>query len=272
MSFTLMSNKFFEIPPERFNGKIPFIISDLINEMKRRKVENIQGIFRLNGSDVRCKELIENFNNGQVTDFTKYNDINTLSTVLKRYFRKMSENGPLIPFSLYKNIIKIMDDPSSNQEQQINLIKPLLRSEMSECRLKILKYLCQFLTFIAENEDKNQMNIKNLAICIAPNIIVSETQSDGAMKESGIVNNAFALILENYESFLDGITVSDDDIMSEEDIAVLTSPKFAVSTLQHLILRCKERENSVIPYIPFCQFSNNPRYKSPTKSPQIVDD
>lgn len=267
-----MSKKYFEAPPEKFNGKIPFIVSDLINEMKRRKVENIQGIFRLNGSDLRCKELIETLNNKRVTDFSQYNDINTLSTVLKRYFRKMSENGPLIPFSLYKQIVKIMDDPSAGEDQQINLIKPLLRSEMTECRLKILLYLCQFLTFIAKNESKNQMNIKNLSICIAPNIIVSETQSDGAMKESGLINNAFALILGNFEKFFDGITITEDDFMSEEDIAVLTSPKFAVSTLQHLILRCKERDNSIIPYVPYCQISNNPKYKRPTNPPQVLDD
>lgn len=272
MSYLLMSKKFFEIPPEKFNGKIPFIVTDLIEEMKRRKVENIQGIFRLNGSDVRCRELIENLNNGRVTNFSKYSDINTLSTVLKRYFRKMSESGPLIPFSLYKKLISVMDDSSMSQEQQVNLIKPLLRSEMSECRLKILKYLCQFLTFISEHESENQMNIKNLAICIAPNIIVSQTQTDGAMKESGLVNNAFALILGKYESFLDGISINEDDIMTDEDFAVMTSSKFPVSTLQHLILRYKEREDSLIPYIPFCHFSENPKYIRPSKSPQLIDD
>ena len=263
--------KYFEVPPEKFNGKIPYIVSDLIEEMKRRKVEKIQGIFRLNGSDVRCKELIDSLNNGRVTDFSQYSDINTLSTVLKRYFRKMSEANPLFPFSLYNKIISAMNDSSMTEEQHINLLRPLLRSEMSECRLKILKYLCQFLTFLAENESENQMNINNLSICIAPNVIVPQHQSDDAMKESGLVNNAFALIVRNYETFLDGITINEEDIMTDEDFALMTSPKFVVSTLQHLILRCKEREDTLIPYIPYCQISNNPRYKRPTKVLQLND-
>ncbi|OHS99469.1 RhoGAP domain containing protein [Tritrichomonas foetus] len=265
--------KFFEIPPERFSGKIPFIVTDLIQEMRRRNCEKVVGLFRLNGSDVRCKQLIEELNKGRVTDFSHITDIHTIATVLKRYFRRMSEHDPLIPFTIAECFIALMEIDSNDAEpQQLKVMKSLIHENLNQCRKKILYYLCEFLTFIAENESSNQMSVKNLSICIAPNIIVSDHNSGNAMQESGFVNSAFSLLLTHYKEMID-IELTNEDFCDEEDIAQICSPKINMVNVKHLIVRCKLRENSLIPYVPTCRVSKNEMFKRPTKKPvALVDD
>ena len=91
----------FELPPEKFRGKIPFIVSDIVNELKKRKCEEVEGIFRHNGSDTGIKQLINEFNYGQIQDWSKYTEIHILSVTLKRYLRRIADFEPLIPFELY---------------------------------------------------------------------------------------------------------------------------------------------------------------------------
>lgn len=263
----MASPNYFDAKPERFNGKIPFILSDLINEMKKRNVEKKEGIFRLNGSDTQCRELIECFNKTNNVDLSIYQDINTLSTVLKRYFGKMSDTNSLIPNDLYDPIMGLMANPNLTEEQQIEELKKFLLSGMQLPRLKILKYLCQFLAFIESNKAENQMTFKNLSICISPNLLVSKHPSQGAIKQSNYVINAVTLIFQHYETILESVPLSDDDIMTD----AFSLPKYNISDLEHLVARCKARENSLIPYVPVCRFSRNKKYKRPTKEPRFAD-
>ncbi|KAH0786271.1 RhoGAP domain containing protein [Histomonas meleagridis] len=262
--------RYFELPLESYNGKIPFIVVDLIEEMRRRHVENFVGIFRLNGSDSRVKEIIERYNHGPINDLSSYTDINNLSTTLKRYFRYMAEqHRPLIPYELYDCFIGLMG--CGVEEREIEVSKSLVKN-MTPCSLKTLAYLCKFLKDITENQAVNNMTSSNLAICIAPNILVPQSPTESLMTESGLSNSALDLMIRCYDQIFDDVVITEDDFCNDEDIASLNAPKVNIEKLKHLIARCKLREGSLIPYIPICRLLKSPCYARPTKEPPHFDD
>lgn len=263
--------RFFEIPLESFNGKIPFIVVDLIEEMRRRHVENIQGIFRLNGSDSRVKEIIERYNNGPISSFAEYKDINDLSTTLKRYFRYMTfEKRPLIPFELYDCFIGLMN--YGDEEKTNEVMKGLLKN-LNQAKYKTLGYLIKFLNDISKNQSVNNMTAMNLAICITPNILVAPETNQSLMKESGLANQVIELMIKNYDQIFDELVITKDDFCTDEDIATLWVPKLDLELIKQLTIRCKLREESLIPYVPMCRVLCSKKiYQRPNKPLPVFDD
>ena len=143
---------------------------------------------------------------------------------------------------------------------------------MSPCCIKTLAYLCKFLKDITENQAVNNMTSSNLAICIAPNILVPPSTSESLMQESGLSNSALDLMIRCYDQIFDDVVVTEADFCDEEDIASLSAPKVNTEKLKQLIERCKLRENSLIPFVPLCRLLNSPCYVRPAKEPPHFDD
>ena len=74
-----LEHHFFSMPPEAFHGKIPYIVSDLICELRRRQWYKVEGIFRLNGSDKVIKEIVADIDKGPIADWSKYPSVHDLA-------------------------------------------------------------------------------------------------------------------------------------------------------------------------------------------------
>lgn len=257
------------LSPEAYSGKIPFIVTDLISELRRRHAEKVEGIFRLNGSDIKIKELTEALSHGPISNWENY-DVHCISTALKRYFRDMSEHEPLIPHDLYDCVIATM---SVKEEGRYAVLLKKIINSISPPRQLTLAYLCKFCAEITENSSENKMSPKNLSICIGPNIIVSHDEDDAnAMKNSSLANNAFEIMISHFNEIFGDIALDDSVICEDEDLEPLLAPTLNTVNVNHFVVRNKYRQGSLIPYVPVCRISNSPEFKRPSFQPPPLED
>lgn len=271
------SHHFFDMPPEAFHGKIPFIVTDLITELKRRNCVDQDGIFRLNGADSRINQLISELDKGRVQDWSKYNnpeDIHVISCALKRYFRKMAEKEPLATHEYYQCFIGAMESIKADPKS-----KPVLNNLVGllpKIRRIILGYLCKFLYEISQNSAKNRMTPSNLSICFAPNILVSSDETDlpqeVQLQQTNSANDVFAILIEDYQTIFKGINFDDENLLcTEEDFNLFNAPPINVVHIQNQIFRCNFRHGHIIPFVPLCRLIDSQKFKRPTRDPPNPD-
>lgn len=255
---------FFELPPEAYDGKLPFVLEDLINRLQELHAEKIEGIFRLNGSDTQIRALIADLNKERITDWSKYPDIHTIATTLKRYFGKMASHEPIIPFDFYQPIIQVIGSEDDSDSSKVSFLHGIINS-ISYSRQITLAYLIQFLKTIANNSDVNKMTPSNIGICFGPNLI--QTEGSAKMSDSAAINGATALMIQYYDQVFDGIVIDESIFCNDEDIAILTRPAPNLMHIQHQIFRCQFRLNHKIPYIPLCNLISSGTFSRPQRSP-----
>ena len=231
---------FWQQPPEVYQGKIPFIVSDLIQQLVNLKAEKIEGIFRLNGSDKLIKELIEELDKQRITDWSKFQNVHTIATALKRYFRAMATIEPVIPFRLYNECIEIGRN-AQEEDEAVERIKSVVK-KLDIGRYNTLSYLIKYLHFITEHSDENMMTPKNVAVCFGPNIITSDRpDSSDAFNDSILVVNVLEVMISHYDEIFDNKDTINEFLCDEEDIAALSIPPLKWSHVANLMTRTKDR-------------------------------
>ena len=270
------ANHFFQMAPESFHGKIPFIVTDLITELRRRNCEDAVGIFRLNGSDTQTRELCDALDKGKVTDWSPY-DIHTVSTALKRYFRQMAETEPLVPMESYDCIIAVVNIRDTMNSMDINdsIVEKLAKviEQMPKIRMLTLGYLCKFLVEIAAKKEVNKMNEQNIAICFAPNILtMPDLPPTEIAEQSKLANTAFQLILENFDKIFPNFHVDESMYCNEDDFSLFNAPPFNVVHIQTQIFRCNFRRNHIIPFVPLCRLVDADVFQRPARPAPGIDE
>ena len=143
-----MNKCFFELPPEAYNGKIPFVITDLIEHVKEMHIELLVGVFRVNGNEPIIKSIIADLNHGRIKDWSKYEDMHSISTAIKRFFGKMVLNNPIIPYEYYSTIIKVMK--TRDLQNEVTTLTQIIQT-INECRRNTLAYLMDFYILLLVN-------------------------------------------------------------------------------------------------------------------------
>lgn len=249
------------MPPELFHGKIPFPVEKLIKELRSRGAVNVEGIFRLNGSDTRTCELIEELDNGPDVNLRNYTDIHVIATALKRYFRTMSNMDPLIPHECFNCLITMMS-MKDNPTHMVAVVKEFLIETMPVGRFRLLGYFFQFLHEICKNSEKNLMTASNLAVCIAPNVIAENgSQAQGSMNATRAVEFLISYFIDIFPDFAPNVSW----FCTDEDIKEAYVPPLNVAHIEQQIVKAGLRKNHIIPYVPICRFSSKPCYKKPSR-------
>jgi hypothetical protein len=217
---------FFEAPPEAFHGKLPFVLTDLVTELRRRHSRDVEDIFRLDGSDTDIRRLIGELNEGRVTDWSKYEDIHVLACALKRYFRVMSEREPIIPNELCPSLIATMDlDPHPEIVQQQRRLFPAIVRLLSPIRALTLGYLIQYLNDVSLNCAVNRMTASNLGICFGlPLVGDGALEAETAVRDQTCVNAGIAMMIETFTETFESYVFTDDLIMTVDDFQEFSRP------------------------------------------------
>jgi RhoGAP domain len=97
------------------------------------------------------------------------NDLNAhlLAAVIKKSLRELST--PAIPAVLYKQFIDVAD---TDKDKQKEAVKELI-AKMSPEHRKLIARIMVFLRKMIDHKDTTNMNAYNLAVVIAPNILVA---------------------------------------------------------------------------------------------------
>eukprot|EP00090_Calanus_glacialis_P007630 TRINITY_DN16073_c0_g1_i10.p1 TRINITY_DN16073_c0_g1~~TRINITY_DN16073_c0_g1_i10.p1 ORF type:complete len:884 (-),score=266.77 TRINITY_DN16073_c0_g1_i10:79-2730(-) len=151
---------------EATGDKIPLVIESCIRTINLFGMRH-QGIFRVTGSHIDIKQFKEAFENGEdpFACMMDGNQINTVSGVLKSYFRKLTE--PLFSeayFDQFMNITNIGENVEFVVKAR-NIVQ-----QWSEPHIAVTRYLFAFLNDLSQYSEETQMDPYNIAICFGPNL------------------------------------------------------------------------------------------------------
>ncbi|XP_026561270.1 rho GTPase-activating protein 18 [Pseudonaja textilis] len=148
--------------------RTPLIFQKLISQIEGGKLET-EGLLRIPGVVARvknlCQELESKFYEGTFNwDSVKQHDA---ASLLKFFIRELPQ--PLFTVEYLKAFQDVQKLPTKkHQLQALNLLVLLL----PEGNRDTLKVLLEFLQRVIDHRDKNKMNLKNVAMVMAPNLFV----------------------------------------------------------------------------------------------------
>ncbi|ETE64642.1 Rho GTPase-activating protein 18 [Ophiophagus hannah] len=146
----------------------PLIFQKLISQIEGGKLET-EGLLRIPGVAARvknlCQELESKFYEGTFNwDSVKQHDA---ASLLKLFIRELPQ--PLFTVEYLKAFQDVQKLPTKkHQLQALNLLVLLL----PEGNRDTLKVLLEFLQRVIDHRDKNKMNLKNVAMVMAPNLFM----------------------------------------------------------------------------------------------------
>lgn len=210
---------------------------------------DVEGIFRLSGSEKRIKELQKIFNSpdryGKGLDWTGYT-VHDAANILRRYFNQLPE--PIIPLDFYdrfrdpmrgyqSHAVGLMDGPteSTSKFDPERVIKTyqLLITQVPPLNRQLLLYILDLLAVFASKSDLNKMTTANLAAIFQPGIL-SHPNHDMAPAEYRLSQDVMIFLIEHQDYFLIGMqgTAADEKTVQEVESGPPT-PQNRSSTPRH---------------------------------------
>lgn len=186
----------------------------------RTLATDVEGIFRLAGSEKRIKELKHQFDTpdrfGKGLDWTGYT-VHDAANILRRYFNQLPE--PIIPLDFYERFRQPLRNHQAEAVGHIDGQAPaignfnfsaaigtyqVLIKELPPLNRQLLLYILDLLAVFAAKADINKMTTSNLAAIFQPGIL-SHPSHDMAPQEYRLSQDVLIFLIENQDHFLIGM-------------------------------------------------------------------
>ncbi|KKY33467.1 putative rho-gtpase-activating protein [Diaporthe ampelina] len=211
-------------------GYVPIVVAKC-GVFLKEKATNVEGIFRLNGSEKRIKELKQIFDSpdryGKGLSWDGYT-VHDAANVLRRYLNDLPE--PVVPLELYENFrgplkgatksaVGDADGPQFIDEFDVEaaIIKyQRLITQLPPLNRQLLLYILDLLAVFAAKADENRMNSQNLAAIFQPGML-SHPRHAMAPEEYRLNQCVLIFLIENQDHFLIGMqgTAADEKTVQE---------------------------------------------------------
>jgi GTPase-activating protein SAC7 len=192
---------------------------------------NVEGIFRLSGSEKRIKELKTIFDSpdryGKGLDWAGYT-VHDAANVLRRYLNNLPE--PIVPLDLYDRFREplaghtkeaVGDEEGPQLQDDFDVNKAIttyqqLITELPPLNRQLLLYILDLLAVFASKSDENRMTSANLAAIFQPGII-SHPDHDMSPGQYRLSQDVLIFLIENQDHFLIGMrgTAADEKTVQE---------------------------------------------------------
>nr|POE80898.1 rho-gtpase-activating protein 5 [Quercus suber] len=188
--------------------------------IKLPSATDVEGIFRLAGSEKRIKELKTAFDSpdryGKGLDWTGYT-VHDAANILRRYFNQLPE--PIIPLDFYDKFRRPItghqaeavgntdsETPGVGGFSRVEAIRTYqaLITEIPPLNRQLLLYILDLLAVFASKSDLNKMTTANLSAIFQPGIL-SHPQHDMAPEEYRLSQDVLIFLIENQDHFLIGM-------------------------------------------------------------------
>ncbi|XP_074849720.1 protein FAM13A isoform X4 [Carettochelys insculpta] len=214
------------------NG-LPAVVWNIVEYLIQHGLTQ-EGLFRVNGNVKVVDQLRLKYDRGEEVELVKDADVCSVASLLKLFLRELPDG--VITSALHPRFIQLYQDTRNDAEKE-NRLKELIK-ELPDANYCLLKYLCRFLTQVAEHHTENRMNIFNLATIFGPSCFHVSSGFEG-MKEQEICNKIMTKMLENYNAFFElEHTKKDDENHACEELARIILVKVAKSTREGFIQEC----------------------------------
>lgn len=196
---------------------------------------DVEGIFRLSGSNKRIKELQTVFDSpdryGKGLDWTGYT-VHDAANILRRYLNNLPQ--PIVPLEFYE---RFRDPLRSHQSQAVGTehldstaqdtgdfdhaaaiaTYQRLITELPALNRQLLLYILDLLAVFASKSDLNRMNSGNLSAIFQPGLL-SHPNHDMEPKEYRLSQDVLIFLIENQDSFLVGMSGTAADEKTVKDV------------------------------------------------------
>ncbi|KAL2817262.1 hypothetical protein BDW59DRAFT_133527 [Aspergillus cavernicola] len=210
-------------------GYVPIVVAKC-GVFLKEKATDVEGIFRLNGSAKRIKDLQEVFDSperyGKGLDWTGYT-VHDAANVLRRYLNQLPE--PIVPLEFYERFREPLRKFQARAQENGTPLEPeaaehakavaayqqMIR-ELPPLNKQLLLYILDLLAVFASKSDQNRMNSANLSAIFQPGLL-SHPQHDMSPDEYKLSQDVLIFLIENQDHFLVGMngTAADEQTVKE---------------------------------------------------------
>ncbi|XP_056419314.1 T-cell activation Rho GTPase-activating protein [Hyla sarda] len=203
---------------------LPQKILDILAILKVQGLKT-EGIFRKAANEKARKELKDDLNYGKDLDL-KNKSVHLLAVVFKDFLRGIPNQ--LLSSELYNKWMCALE--KQNLDEKIEEMK-CVAEKLPKPNLILLRYLICVLHHISEASDINKMDSRNLAVCIAPTMLVPqvdknlplETQKELNEKVTALVeffiDHCFEIFGENISQLI--------DTLEQDSLETIHSPELS---------------------------------------------
>ncbi|PWY99434.1 Rho GTPase activation protein [Testicularia cyperi] len=203
-------------------GYVPVIVAKVGLYLKENATE-VEGVFRIAGSQKRMKELQETFDTppryGKSVDWTKYS-VHDAASVLRRYFNHMPE--PIVPHDLYTEFRNVMAKEPFDAEGAIKTYR-LLISSMPPASQYLLLYVLDLLAVFARKSDKNLMPSSNLAVIFQPGMFSHPSHAQSPL-EHKLAVQVLEFLIDHQDQFVLGMSPQPSSVLPQEELTAVSKP------------------------------------------------
>ncbi|TRX94784.1 hypothetical protein FHL15_004245 [Xylaria flabelliformis] len=212
-------------------GYVPIVVAKCGVYLKE-KATSVEGIFRLNGSEKRIKELKIQFDSpdrygkGLVWDGYTVHDA---ANVLRRYLNDLPE--PVVPLELYRRFREPLRGHTKqavgdtegtqllenfDQQEAVEKYQELIK-ELPPLNRQLLLYILDLLAVFAAKSDENLMTAQNLAAIFQPGML-SHPHHAMAPEEYRLNQCVLIFLIEHQDHFLIGMQGTGTDEQTKQEI------------------------------------------------------
>ncbi|RJE18935.1 rho GTPase activator [Aspergillus sclerotialis] len=217
-------------------GYVPIVVAKC-GVFLKEKATDVEGIFRLNGSAKRIKDLQEIFDSperyGKGLDWNGYT-VHDAANVLRRYLNQLPE--PIVPLEFYERFrepLRIYQTAQANGEtvdesfdhpKAVASYQQLIR-ELPPLNKQLLLYILDLLAVFASKSEQNRMPSANLAAIFQPGML-SHPQHYMSPDEYKLSQDVLIFLIENQDNFLFGMngTAADEQTVKEVEAGLAPRP------------------------------------------------
>ncbi|KAF2706024.1 RhoGAP-domain-containing protein [Pleomassaria siparia CBS 279.74] len=200
-------------------GYVPIVVAKC-GVFLKEKATDVEGIFRLAGSEKRIKELKIAFDTpprwGKGLDWTGYT-VHDAANILRRYFNQLPE--PIIPLQHYDPFRQPLRNHQAEAVGQLEGQAPSIGGfdpdaavriyqhrikELPSLNRQLLLYILDLLAVFAAKSDVNKMTTSNLAAIFQPGLL-SHPQHDMSPQDYRLSQDVLIFLIDNQDHFLIGM-------------------------------------------------------------------
>ncbi|KAF2627289.1 RhoGAP-domain-containing protein [Macroventuria anomochaeta] len=200
-------------------GYVPIVVAKC-GVFLKEKATDVEGIFRLAGSEKRIKELKTAFDTppryGKGLDWTGYT-VHDAANILRRYFNHLPE--PIIPLGNYDSFRQPLRNHQAEAVGPIEGQAPSIGGFDADAAVRnyqhvikslpslnrqLLLYILDLLAVFAAKADVNKMTTSNLSAIFQPGIL-SHPQHDMSPQDYRLNQDVLIFLIDNQDHFLIGM-------------------------------------------------------------------
>ncbi|KAJ5803650.1 uncharacterized protein N7503_006100 [Penicillium pulvis] len=225
-------------------GYVPIVVAKC-GVFLKEKATDVEGIFRLNGSAKRIKDLQELFDSperyGKGLDWDGYT-VHDAANVLRRYLNQLPE--PIVPLEFYgrfreplrayqKQVQAETQTTDTEMFDHANAVKTYqnLIIELPPLNKQLLLYILDLLAVFASKSEQNRMTSANLSAIFQPGML-SHPQHDMSPEEYKLSQDVLIFLIENQDHFLVGMNGTKADEQTIKEVQAGVQPKIIIPTAQ----------------------------------------